>query len=846
MISSPFTRGRAGFLLTSLLAVVLVFAGFRAVPQADGFIQQLVRQLGRFYAATFPEKSYLHLDKTTYAAGETVWLKAYVVQAGNHRPDTLSRVLYVDLLSPDQVLVRQQLLRLRNGTANGDILLPDTLVQGRYTVRAYTNWMRNTSPDYFYDQQITVWHTPLDAVAPAIGERRGRVANKPAAARLTVQFFPEGGNLVTGLESTIGFKAVDANGRGVDVAGTIKDSRGRDVVAFKSQHAGMGRFQLKPEPGQTYQATVRQSGGAFLTMPLPTALPTGFTMKVMELKDQIQVYIQRQGGTGTAAAEAITLVAHVRGQVAYAGQGQVGTGTTFSARIPKNRFSTGVAHFTLFDSQNQARCERLAFVGATTPDLRIALQPNKARYAPREKVTLRVAVTDAEGQPVAGQFSLAVNNAQLVPASMEQRTIRSYLLLTSELRGTVEDPGYYFANPTYNTNLALDNLMLTQGWRRFVWKELLANRFGNYPYPLEQSLSVSGQVMNGQLLGSKETPAANATVLLLRFGTENQLMTTTTDSLGRFFFGGFAEQDTSRLLVRVQPQKGLRNPIVRLDQKVAEGAKNLPVLPLKAGSAEEVAYLQSSKRQQVMERQYSPDGKRILLQNVDVRGRREISDGRRLYSRADAVIRTADVPAANSFINVLQLIQGRIAGVQVTGSPPDMSVTIRGASSIMGSNSPLFILDGVQTDASIVNSLPVQDVESVEVLKGPSAAIYGSRGGAGVIAIFTKRGNPNYDPSTDPYAAAPLGMATYALPRYYPTREFYQPPYQQAGAQLPPNDTRSATLFWVPQIVTDANGEATVTFYTSDIGGEYRLSLEGITNNGLPGTGYGTLVVTGK
>ncbi|MBC6610897.1 TonB-dependent receptor plug domain-containing protein [Hymenobacter sp. BT507] len=841
----PFSQRRAG-LLAGLLAVVLLLAGFQIAPQADGFLQQLVRQLNRFYAATFPEKSYLHLDKTVYAAGETVWLKAYVVQAGNHRPDTLSRVLYVDLLTPDQVLVRQQLLRLQNGTASGDILLPDTLVQGRYTVRAYTNWMRNTSPEYFYNQQIMVWHTPLDAVAPAIGERRGRVPNKPAAARLTVQFFPEGGNLVSGLESTIGFKATDANGRGVDVAGSIKDSRGRDVVTFKSLHAGMGRFQLKPEPGQTYQATVRQSGGAFLTTPLPAALPTGFTMKVMELKDQIQVFIQRQAGTGAAAAEAITLVAHVRGQVAYAGQGQVGAGATFSARIPKSRFQTGVAHFTLFDSQNQARCERLAFVGATTPDLRITLQPDKARYAPREKVTLRVAVADVEGKPVAGQFSLAVNNAQLVPASMEQRTIRSYLLLTSELRGTVEDPGYYFANPTYDTNLALDNLMLTQGWRRFVWKELLANRLGNYPYPLEQSLSVSGQVMNGQLLGSKETPAPNATVLLLRFGGENQLMTATTDSAGRFFFSGFAEQDTSRLLVRVQPQKGLRNPIVRLDRKVAEGAKNLPTIPLEVGSAEEVAYLQSSKKQQVMERQYSPDGKRILLQNVDVRGRREVSDGRRLYSRADAVVRTADIPAANSYTNILQLIQGRVAGVQVTGNPPNMNVTIRGISSFSGSNSPLFIIDGVQTDASIVNSISVQDVESVEILKGASAAIYGSRGGNGVIAIFTKRGNPNYDPANDPYAAAPMGMATYALPRYYPTREFYQPPYQQPGAQLPPDDTRSATLFWAPQIVTDANGQATITFYTSDIGGDYRLSLEGLTNNGLSGTGYGTLVVKGK
>ena len=821
------------------LAALLLLAAFRG--PADGFLEQLRQQLMRFYLTTFPEKAYLHLDKPVYAAGETVWLKAYVVEAGSHRPDTLSQVLYVDLLTPDQVLVRQQLLRVSaDGTAIGNVLLPDTLARGRYTVRAYTNWMRNTGPDSFFSQQITVWPTPIPIQGAAAGPRRARPADKPGA-RLTVQFFPEGGHLVAGLESTVGFKAVDASGRGVEVEGTIKDGRGQPVVAFRSQHLGMGRFQFTPQPGQTYLATVREPGAAALTLPLPAALPAGFTIKVAELADNFKVYIQRQAGAGAAPTEAITLVAHVRGQLAYAAQGQVGAGATFAASIPKSRFPAGVVHFTLFDGQNQPRCERLAFAG-TLPDVRITLQPDKPRYAPREKVTVRVAVADDQGRPLAGDFSLAVNNMALVPADSGRGTIRSYLLLTSELRGAVEEPGYYFARPAYQTNLALDNLLLTQGWRRFVWQDVLAGRFGRFPFPLEQSLSVSGQVLNGQLFGNKETPAPDATVTLLRFEQGAALTAATTDTAGRFLFSGFAENDTSRLLVRVQSQKGLRNPIIRLDQKVAAAVKPLPPAPAALTAAEEAAYLQGSKQLQVMERQYSPDRKRILLQNVTVRGRREQPDTRRIYGHADAVVRTADIPAASSYTNLLQILQGRVAGVQVTGSPPNMSVLIRGVSSINGSNTPLFVLDGIPVDASIVNSIAPQDVESLEVLKGASASIYGSRGGNGVIAIFTKRGNPNYDPATDPYATTPLGLASYALPRYYPTREFYQPPYQKPGAELPPNDARGATLFWAPRVLVDASGQATITFYCSDIGGAYCLSLEGMAG-ARPGTGTGQLLV---
>lgn len=816
------------YLLSILVLAGTCLSSLAFQGPADAFIALVMKQLTRFYTSTYPEKSYVQFDKDTYAAGETVWFKAYVVEGSTHQPDTLSRILYVDLLNPDQKVVQQRVLTLKNGTTPGDFQLADSLKQGTYTVRAYTNWMRNAGTGYFFTRPLTVWASTV-ATASKPGRRPAIVAaptTPPASKWLDVQFFPEGGQLVTGLVSTVGFKAIDSYGMGVDIQGVIQDEAGQPVTEFRSEHLGMGRFQLKPEAGKRYVAVVRQPDGQRVRHELPAAQPTGFTMRVLQLLTSYQVAIQCKLPPN-APAERVTVVGHVRGQVVYAGQGEISEGNTFSTSIPKDRFPGGVVHFTLFDSKQAARCERLAFTNAS-PGLRISLQPDKSSYGPREKVTVNVAVTDEAGRPASGQFSVAVNSTALVPFDSSATDIRTHLLLTSDLHGTVEQPGYYFRNQKPDTRQALDNLLLTQGWRRFVWKPLLANKLGDFPYPLEQTLSLSGQVF-----GNKQALAVNTKVSLFRFGSAQDITQATTDSAGRFLFMGFNGRDTARVLVQVPSQKGLRNPNVKLDRRVVEASK-FPTRPLPDATPAREPYLTSSKRQQVVERQYSPNAKSIMLGNVTVKGRKTVQpDTRRIYGQADVVVKTKDIPAASSYTNVLQLLQGRVAGVSVTGNPMNMNVQIR------GQGTPLILIDGIPVDADALNSIPVTDVESVEVLKGASAAIYGSRGGGGVIAIFTKRGNPDYDFSNDP---ARPGIQPYTMPQFYQVREFYAPTYANTkNASVP--DFRSATLYWNPTVRTDANGQATLSFYSSEEAGPFRMTLEGISATGTPGHGTGSFQV---
>ncbi|MBC6606144.1 TonB-dependent receptor plug domain-containing protein [Hymenobacter sp. BT188] len=814
--------------------MVLVIGGFQ-VASTDDFVRQAIGRLQNFYIGSFPEKSYIHTDKAFYAVGETIWLKAYIVEASQHRPDTMSKVLYVDLIAPDQRVVAQRVLRLTQGTAAADFELADSLAQGMYTVRAYTNWMRNFSPDYFFSKRLPVWQAAAPATATDARRVAKAITRKAAQApkpKTDVQFFPEGGNLVAGLPTVVAFKATDEYGRGITVSGQISDDQGQAAGTFKSLHAGMGTVLLTPQPGRQYKAAVVLPGGARAEYPLPAVAASGFVLKVTQTKEFVYVGVQRQTAAGNAPAENVTLLAHVRGNVAYAANGQLTGSEGYAARIPKAKFPTGVAHFTLFDGQGVAQGERLAFIDAQ-PGLQVRITPDKATYAPREKVNLTVAVTDGAGQPVATQLSLAVTNA-LATGTNEapQTTILTHLLLTSDLQGYVENPGYYFQNKNPETDQALDHLMLTQGWRRFVWKEILTDKKPPRPFALEQTLSVGGQVVR-----PNEKAAGVSQLTIFQAGGRGMTIANT-DTDGSFVVGGFQGKDTARVVVQARKERGGSNLLIKLNPRWPEVTALTWPLPAEPQPAV-TAYLQQSQKQQKAERQYRADtAKTIMLKGVTVAGRKPAPrpDARRIYGQADVVLRTDDIPGSSSFFSVLQLLQGRVAGVQVSGSAPNFQVQIRGGTSISGSNSPLFVLDGIPVDIDAVNTIPVTDVETVEILKGPSAAIYGSRGAGGVIAIFTKRGNSNYDYSKTP---AP-GIATAMLPAYYQAREFYAPRYETAArpAQQRP-DYRSTTLYWAPTLRTDATGQAQVSFYCSDDASTFRVAVEGLSNAGTPGVGTG-------
>ncbi|WBO83683.1 TonB-dependent receptor plug domain-containing protein [Hymenobacter yonginensis] len=823
-------------------------AAFTAFQNPDPAIQRLATRLKDFYTEAQPEISYLHLNQAAYVAGETVWFKAYVANANSHQLDSLSRVLYVDVVSPSgrRVLLRRT-LALRGGLAHGDLALPDTLAQGVYTVRAYTHWMRNAGEQLFFSRRVPVWQTAPAApdaasasAGTAVPARRG-VARPVASSRPDVQFFPEGGDYVAGLSTVVGVKAVDATGAGLAVRGEILDDQNQVQGSFSTSALGMSAFSFSPTACRRYHARVLLPTGTAADYPLPAVQPAGWVMNVREIGNTLRVLIRHRAAAGAAArTQALRLLAHVRGVLVYAGQGQINGDEIFSATLSKDKLPAGVLHLTLFDEQQIARAERLAFV----PDpnaLRVTVRPDRPRYGAREAVTLEVEVHNAAGLPTGAELSVAVANEAGLPAT---GTIESHLLLTSELKGYVENPGYYFRNPTPETRLALDHLLLTQGWSRFVWRELLASDASPaaaYRFLPEQTLT-----LGGRLVRTNGKPIPNGTLTLYQQANKSVNVSQANDA-GRFLYQGFSGQDSAKVLLQARTEKGSTDVLIQLDELWPLPATPLP-LPLQvlpAAAPELAAYSQRSRRQQVLERQYLPDSTRsILLRNVTVKSRATPPEQSvfSLHNNADYVLKLSDIPSTASFSDIFQLLQGRVSGLQITRSNSSYNVLIRGASSIAGSSQPLYLLDGMPiSDAEGLMGVAPVTVERIEVLKGASAAIYGSRAAGGVIAVFTKRGNFNYDYSKEPAA----GVAVRQLPAYYRAREFYAPRYEKApSAALP--DPRATALYWLPRLQVPASGTARFTFYTADQGGTFRVSAEGISATGQPALGSASLTVSAR
>ena len=841
--------GRAGWRWALPAAAGLLGLAAFQLPADDNPVRTLAEKAASFYAATRPEKVYLHLDRPVYGTGETIWFNAYLVDAMRHRPDSLSRIVYVELLSPQRRLVARRILRVEDiGLAHGDIELDDSLRAGTYVLRAYTNWMRNQGPAFFYQRQLQVWPAaPGQADAAGTGAATAgkptTTAQKTASAKVDVQFFPEGGTLVAGLPSTVAFKAQAATGRGVAISGQLLDAQNKPVgAAFKSQHLGMGHFSFTPAAGQQYHARVTLPGGGTVDYPLPAPQASGYALHVADGGENFVIEARYVGATPPGPA---LLVSEVRGYiVGLPPRPLTSDGKPVTWTVAKSKYPNGIVHFTLFDAQSRPQAERLAFVQNGPTALKITLTADKAAYAPHERVLMKAQVTNASGQPVTTRFSVAVAEQGAATLDANAETIASNLLLTSDLAGYVEEPGYYFKNQTPEVTQALDDLLLTQGWRRFVWKDLLAGTVPALQYRAEQELAIRGQVT-----GMGHNPIANSQLTFVQTKPIRQFLTATTDAQGHFSFVGFDGKDTTVVTLQARRVNGGANVTVRPDLGApTQGGLPLPGLPGVAAAPPAVAdYVRRSRQQRVTERQNMPsdDIRNVQLADVAVTGQRSASvipsdDPRRMIPGVvgGTVLDFTKMPEAQSGIPIFSILQGRVAGLAISGNPPNQSIQIR------NSGTPLIILDGQRVDADVIQSISSVDVEAVEVYKGNEAAIFGASGGA--IAIYTKRGNKNYK---GPLPSGPRenpSLAIVKLPGYYQAREFYRPRYGAPVLNAPESDPRRLTIYWNPSLQTDSKGMAEFTFFTADGSGNFQATAEGLTLTGEPGRGTGTIYVAPK
>lgn len=819
----------------SILLSSALFFAFRS--NDDDFIKRLLEQF-RVYSQQHPtEKVYVHTDRDAYLTGETIWLKGYIFNGTTHEMDTVSRVLYVDLVDPAarRVRLRAQ-LRATNSYVAGQLFIPDSLMTGTYEIRAYTNFMRNDPEAYFFRKTVMILQPDSDASGGSNVSSTATVGSK-AATRPDMQFLPEGGQLVAGIESRVAFKAVSSSGRSVAVEGFILNAKKDSIMGFTSTHLGMGYVTFKPEAGQLYTAAVKFSDGTIASYPLPAVQTQGVVMQVDNLshKDNIKVYLFHNKTSADATAT-LTLVAQTRGQMVQAAKIPLAKKASM-VQLPRAQFPEGISQLTLFDEANKPICERLVFVNKNE-QITIALTPDKPAYKNREKVDLTITTTNANGKPMAANLSLAAVDARLAPeADSNGATVTSHLLLSSDLTGTIEQPDYY-VNPIHTDRLTkLDLLLMTQGWRRFAWTNVLSGISKPIKYAAESGLSLTGKVVrpNQKDIGGK----VKLTFMLLKRDSSRVFLAGDTDESGNFGAYDLDFTDTTSVLIQGVKGAANRNLVISLDQLLTPTVSimQVPYNELEFRRDELAEFIKRTREYQEIERQIRRNGE-ILLQAVTVKAKKEKEfDSRVIYGTPDASVKFTPANTSGR-MTILDVIQGQVAGVQITGSGFNARVQIRGAANFSGPVEPLFVLDGMPMDLQAIMGIAVQDVERVDVLKGVSAAIYGSRASGGVISILTKRGGPSYDFTKD----VTPGTLVAKLPGYAPVREFYAPRYDVKKPEHVRPDYRT-TLFWTPMIQTNNEGKATVSFFTSDTKTVLRLRAEGVTPTGMPGVGRGSVRV---
>ncbi|NRF37861.1 TonB-dependent receptor [Pedobacter foliorum] len=667
---------------------------------------------------------------------------------------------------------------------------------------------------------------------------------KVALSRSDVQFFPESGSLVNGISSKVAFKVVGMDGLGIPIKGTITDLDNNVIVEFESLHAGMGAFTIKPVSGKGYKAKIAYADGSENVLELPKAEDNGYVLAVYQ-PDQDSVLVRINASAKEYnALENVALIAQSGGEVVFASQVKITKGIT-SIWLKKNDFPSGIAQFTLFNSNGEPLNERIAFI-RSKDRMKISIKSDKASYKVREKMDLGIEANDQLGKPAIGSFSISVIDESKVPSDeIMENTILSNTLLTSDLKGYVEKPNYYFISEDETTNKALDYLMLTQGYRRFEWKDFTDENPKVAIYKAESLVNgISGKVVT---LGNKPVPYGKVTLLSIKSGI---IADTVADVNGRFAFDKFVLTDSLKFTVQGRTQKNGRKVEVIIDPPAMHSiSKNRNIADLNPDIAESTkVYLENSQKQKMALEKIVKLNKVNYLKEVKIRA--NASDRRpkkqKEYNlnpgenRYDQIIKNEELQACLDLRNCLE---GKLIGVVflslmtkfgLVTVPFSTRTVTRSFETAM-----LVVLDGFairvrfKDDPEISKLMGIfdqrdpnpLDIASIEVLRSPSlTAVYGVEGVNGVILINTRSGGTRgteYNPSI--FSFSPKGFDN--------ARIFYSPRYDHKKTIVELADLRS-TIYWNPVLKMDKNGKAKVSFFNAGDPGTYKVVIEGINADG--------------
>ena len=778
-----------------LVLLECLFFMSNAFPQNNQQEKDIQAAFDQYRSRFIQEKLFIHTDKDTYISREICWFRIYYTDAFYNKPTSVSKIAYVELLDKNNLPVLQQKVSLKPGESDGSMKIPVNISSGIYRLRAYTSWMKNFSPDYYFEKGIRIINPQNIQAEPPASKTK----------QYDIQFFPEGGNLVQQLESKVAFRITDSYGKGLECEGSILSSAGDTVLHFRPLAMGLGHFVFTPAPGQSYKAIIHFPQGNQVAKELPDAYANGFVLSVLK-ENEAKITIRVKSSSGLNTQDVYLFVHGSHGYLPVKKQKLINGEVAFT--IKSQEIEDGISRITLFDQSGQPACERLYFK-YPEKKLQISALVNP-EYGTRSKINLNLSAMDQSDNPSSADISVAVYRLDSLQQP-DELNILNYTYLTAEL-GPVEHPSYYFMDNKETRYMEVDNLMLTHGWRRFIWHDML----GQKPYPISFSPECYGHIIRGKLVNNITGIASKGVATYLSVpSARTEFHVTSSDSLGRVKFDMPGFYGSEEIIIQTDPKEDSTSR-VEISSPFSDQYASSRLPEYTIPSVQSSSLLDQSIAEQVQHIYAGNKLNQFSMQPVDTNSfyvepdEKYYLDNFTRFQTMEEVIR--------EYVVSTNVVQKRNRFQLFLANKPQREFF---------DDEPLILIDGVPFfDANELFQQDPMKIRRIDLMNREYTIGYQNFNG--IVNVTTYKGDLDG-----------IRLNTHPVVLDYPgipeQREFFSPKYEtedQINSRIP--DYRTL-LYWSPRIITDKQNKNNLDFYTSDLPGQYVAVIMGLSSFGVPG-----------
>jgi len=819
-----------------IVPFMLLLSSFALVGKAQTTLETQVKSALTDHYKKYPqEKIFIHTSQPVYTTRQTIWYKLYAMAYG--KPSALSKIVYVQLVNGSGRIIIQNKLPLNKGMAYGNIDLPDSLKTGWYQLKGFTAWMMNFDDSACYHQNVYIQNT-ADSVQQALAK---------STSKYHVNFYPEGGDMVAGNPCNVAFKANDNAGLPVNIEGDVLNDSKKIVAKLKIQHNGMGFFNLEPTAGITYTAIVHFPDSTVQRVVLPAVKKEGITLQANAVSaNEVQLNVMYAGPADKYENVLLTAFQNNGKVVTY--PLQLGRGINpFS--IQKRGFSTGLLRLTIFDSNGIPAAERVVFID-NHDQLSLNLKADTLSAQPYSKQAFNLALKGDE--TVSSSFSVSVSDAD-AGVNNSAENICSYMLLSSELRGYIHDPAWYFTNNNDTLHQQLDLVMLTNGWRHFNWSRILDKEAMSLRYPVEKTQFIAGRIVD-YINPVTEKDQFTIKLLILNQDSSKFIGYVTPDSSGSFLLNDYNHSGTSKLFMEASDRKNhVKKLKIDLYSSLGDSLKSVQYLPndFKSNMPPVSGYLLSAALAQKLA-DFQTRGinmKTIIVKDKKISPTEQLIKDHvtPLYTSIhEYTLDLVNNPTVN--MNLVDYIKGKFPGLMISdggiftylgnntlqssSALPKTSKTSTGApggAPVVTAEpaTPYFFLNEAPITILDVADITLSDVALIRFMPPPIVFAPYNGGNMGAILIYTKK---NTDEIGNFVSREEFNQ--YTFNGYTIAREFSSPDYSLNANK--PADNR-ITLYWNDDLVPDSTGHVKFHFYNSSKAKKYRVIIQGMDANGRLG-----------